>query len=539
MINISIKIFKTAIIFIFLLQFHRSYAQINEKQQQEIQNLWNNADAYLLKNDLKSLRYAKQASVLSEKYGDSFNKAKSYLILGRCLQSLTMYKESLYYLDKGIRESATDRHPNLKVIFKEFKGDNYGKMGLPEEELKEYSDIISFLPNDKKNNEYQRLISRTYARMSLNLTERSKQDSAVMLINKALKIQEKLNEGELYNIYLIKGEVCLNTKNYDSAYYYFDKSYKRVRKDIEYGYMSLRSFGDYYKETGNKEKALEFYEKSLMNMKKFKVDDISYKIELYSYIAKLSGELGDINKENYYKRLYQDGEQKVHSKSTADIKAAVRSILNEEYQEKNVLKKKSLYIIFIFAIILILISGIFYYHFTKVQRKKRELRNKFEKIIGEFEERRKIGLENKFQQGKIPTQPEFIKDQNPKSTKLISNEKEAELIQKLEEFEKSIAFTEKGFTQSNLAAILNTNTKYLVYILKEYRDKNFNDYINSLKIDFIISKLCDNPEYLNYKISYLSEISGFSSQSRFTHIFKQQSGVSPSEFIGELSRQLK
>lgn len=514
-----------------------SYAQIDEKHQQEIQNLWNNSDAYLLRDNLKSLQYAKQASLLSERYGDSFNRVKSYLILGGSLVNLDMYKESLFYLDKGLKEPATADHPVLKIVLKEFKGQNYGKMGLSEQEFREYSDILSFIPKDEKNHDYQRTLSRTYARMSDNLSKRKEYIKANTYINKAIKIQENFSEGERYNIYMIKGEICLNRKIYDSAYYYFDKSYKLIKTDVEYSYMSFKCFGDYYKETRNISKAVYFYEQALVNMKKFNVDDIAIASKIYKNLSQLSGESGDDKKKNYYLQLYQNDYEKLQNKNNKEIQVAVRSILNNEYQEKKELKKNNSYIVLSLLGVFSLISIIFYFQFMKIRKRKKELRARFEKIVYELEERKREESE------KHP--PSFqLSDDKPEisvktNSKLISDEKERELMSKLEIFERGIAFTEKGFTQSNLTAILETNTKYLTYILKEHRNKSFNDYVNGLKINFIINKLYNHPEHLNYKINYLSEISGFSSQSRFTHIFKQEIGMSPSEFITQLSENKK
>lgn len=517
------------------------FAQIDEKRQQEIQNLWNNSDKYILRDAVSSMRYAKQASLLSERYGDSFNKAKSYLILGKSLLSIDMYSESLFYLDKGLKEPATANHHILKVLFKEFKGDNYGKMGLPEQEFNEYSDILSFVPKDEKNHEYQRMISRTYARMSANLGGRKEYDKADKYINKAIKIQEKFSdsEGEIYNIYMIKGDICLNRKVYDSAYYFFNKSYNLVRKDIEYEYMSLKLFGDYYRAIGNKSKAISFYQQALDDIKKTKIDDASNKAELYKNLSQLSGETGDSVKKSYYSELYQKEYEKLQNKNNKDIQFAVKSILNQEKQEKKLLKKHNSTTVLSILGVFSIFSAIFYFQFSKMRRKKKELKIRFEEIVKELEERKKRQEENNLE---IAGHSLSGKDADfeisfKTNTKLISDETEKDLLSKLMSFEKGTAFTEKGFTQSHLATILETNTKYLNYILKVHRNKSFNDYVNGLKINFIVDKIYNHPEYLNYKISYLSEISGFSSQSRFTHIFKQEQGRSPSEFISQLSQK--
>lgn len=113
----------------------------------------------------------------------------------------------------------------------------------------------------------------------------------------------------------------------------------------------------------------------------------------------------------------------------------------------------------------------------------------------------------------------------------LSTKTENEILDKLGEFEASNDFLDKNISMSVLIGRLHTNTKYLRYILKKYKDKDYNNYINELRINYIVEKLNTDPEYLNYKISYLADESGFSSHSKFSASFRQQVGLSPSEYI--------
>lgn len=111
---------------------------------------------------------------------------------------------------------------------------------------------------------------------------------------------------------------------------------------------------------------------------------------------------------------------------------------------------------------------------------------------------------------------------------------ENELLEKLKEFEKSNAFLDKNMSLSMLLTQLQTNTKYLRQCLKSCKETDYNTYINELRIQYIAKKLKTEPEYLNYKISYLAEECGFSSHSKFSANFKRVIGRSPSEYIESL-----
>lgn len=114
---------------------------------------------------------------------------------------------------------------------------------------------------------------------------------------------------------------------------------------------------------------------------------------------------------------------------------------------------------------------------------------------------------------------------------ILSQKTEDEILQKLAEFEVSNEFLDKDMSLSVLIGRLNTNNKYFRQILKKYKDKDYNAYINELRIKYIVNKLETDPEYLNYKISYLADESGFSSHSKFSADFKRVVKCSPSEFI--------
>uniref|UniRef100_UPI003AFB1A7D helix-turn-helix domain-containing protein n=1 Tax=Elizabethkingia meningoseptica TaxID=238 RepID=UPI003AFB1A7D len=69
-----------------------------------------------------------------------------------------------------------------------------------------------------------------------------------------------------------------------------------------------------------------------------------------------------------------------------------------------------------------------------------------------------------------------------------------------------------------VASYLNTNTKYLSYMIKKYKKKDFSGYVNELRINCIIGKLNTDPVYRQYKISVLAEEAGFSSHSKFATV---------------------
>lgn len=120
---------------------------------------------------------------------------------------------------------------------------------------------------------------------------------------------------------------------------------------------------------------------------------------------------------------------------------------------------------------------------------------------------------------------------------LMPERTKQELLRKLERFESSQQFTDRNISIAVLAGKMKTNTKYLSYLINNYRNKDFNTYINELRIHYIIAKMENESRYLSYKISYLAEECGFATHSQFTTVFRNITGLSPSTFMSYLRRE--
>ena len=108
------------------------------------------------------------------------------------------------------------------------------------------------------------------------------------------------------------------------------------------------------------------------------------------------------------------------------------------------------------------------------------------------------------------------------------------IFKRLKKFEKDQKFLKKDITLTWVANHLNTNTKYLSETIKMHTNKNFNSYINGLRIGYITYMLYKNPEYREYKIISLAKECGYSSSQVFVIAFKKENGIPPSFFIANL-----
>ncbi|MEW7280980.1 helix-turn-helix domain-containing protein [Aquimarina sp. 2201CG1-2-11] len=138
-----------------------------------------------------------------------------------------------------------------------------------------------------------------------------------------------------------------------------------------------------------------------------------------------------------------------------------------------------------------------------------------------------------------------IEQQNTSETKVpekksigLSQDIVEKVLKEIDEFEKSNDFLATNLTIDILARKLKTNTKYLSKIINFYKEKNFTQYVNGLRIGYIIEKLKDDSKYRNYTIEALATESGFNSAEVFSKTFFKNTGIYPSYFVKQIDKQL-
>ncbi len=110
------------------------------------------------------------------------------------------------------------------------------------------------------------------------------------------------------------------------------------------------------------------------------------------------------------------------------------------------------------------------------------------------------------------------------------------LLKLLSDFEKSNDFNKSDITILRLAEKFNTNSRYLSKVINTYKEKNFNNYINDLRINFVIKRLKNDKLFRNYTIKAISDEVGFGKAESFSKAFYKRTGIYPSFFIKQLNK---
>jgi len=132
-----------------------------------------------------------------------------------------------------------------------------------------------------------------------------------------------------------------------------------------------------------------------------------------------------------------------------------------------------------------------------------------------------------------------MENETSPSAVVISDQILNKIMNRLEEFEGKHLYVKRDISLSYLAIYCDTNAKYLSFVINSQKKKDFYNYINELRINYIAKRLINDPYYRRLKIAALTNEAGFSSQSKFAQNFKKVTGMSPSEFIKSLPEEWK
>ena len=326
------------------------------------------------------------------------------------------------------------------------------------------------------------------------------------------------------------GSNYYNLKNINASLYHYKKALNLVKdfpenETTSYIYIGLANV---YLEKKNLSKAKQYLD--LAKKVSEKTENLEQKKEIYTTEKQYYLQTENIEKLKVTDQRKDTLEKKIESKT--------RQFIDESYTklDKKIIKteRKSIqknYLIFITGLLLILILAL--YIRSKIQQRKNI--EKFKQIL------RKSNIKNSTDSPIASEKIDISVHQagNNEAVVLMSSETEEKLLAKLNKFEKTNLFNNKNISLPFLAGRFETNTKYLSYVINTHKEKDFNNYINELRINYIIEKLKNDPQYRNFKLASLADEVGFSSHSKFSKIFKKVTSLSPSLFIKYLQEEIQ
>lgn len=480
------------------------------------QNLVRQSPSHLKLIYADSMIYAAKKSNDNSLIGSAYlSKGIVYYVLKKQNEALDLFLTANSYISK-----TTDNYLIYKVKYHIALIKFY--LGFYDEAVSLFRQCISYF---KEENHRAYLNSLHCLGLAYNKTA----DYGLCSQTNALGISEctRLNILEM-KAYFIHSEGINNyfKQNYGIAAKDIESTLGDIQQNNDFANISIGNFyiGKSYWAQNKKEKALPYFKEvdKIFNEKEYIRPDLR---QVYEILIKYYKGKNDLKNQSYYVDQLLKADSvlietnryligKVHKEYDT-----VTLVSEKEKIRLELLRKNNYDIYFAGTILILFVLSLFltYRHFKN--------RNIYKK---KFDALMKMSSDEKNSKPKVKSSKSELLDINEDTVAII--------LKQLKKFENDKKFLERDWTLGTLSAFFNSNSKYLSAIISHYRGKRFVDYINDLRIDYIISLLQNETKFRNYTNSALAEEAGFSSTQRFSLCFKAKTGMPVNFFIEQIKK---
>ncbi len=349
------------------------------------------------------------------------------------------------------------------------------------------------------------------------------------------KYAAKINELSLkevdscYQSYrlLVQAEIDLKENNFVSSRKNFEKAYSICAVDYDLLYLNKAySLGSVDIAAKNYPNAIRILQQALDNYQ-VKPEEEGFMDDYYEKLAEAYKQTGDFERASYYFEKYLTTQERF-VEMKADAKEAFleeeRARFKSDFEALKIEKEKSQnYITYLLlgASVIILVLLFF---LLKFYRTKKQNEAKFEALLQKIK---------KAEQSKdiIDTRDAVLEEKNSSD---VPEETKQHILDGLKKLEAKEYFLQQDCNSYNVAKKINTNTSYLSKVINAHYGKNFNTYINDLRINYAIVRLKNDVIFRSYSIQSIAEELGYKSADSFTKYFKKDTGLNPSFYIKEI-----
>lgn len=474
---------------------------------------FNLAYYYFVKNYVpdSAYYYFGKAKNNYEELNDSLKIGKCILYIGNIqgikndlIKARSSIKSSMVYF------KALNNHFYMSSVHKAF-GNIDSEIGNLDSAIENYNKAIEYSLHSNNH----KPIPAIYNNIGVIFMSQKKYNDAIDYYSCALSHNDSLliKDPELYTLYLSNLAVAKfksgDDKNIPSTYF---KALK-IRNSIDdktgvlYSMLDLAEYHEFKKNIDS----TKFYAYKAKEI----AENIKFPSKLLNSLMILS-RIESKEKSDELMRLHakiQDSLKSNEINTAQGILNEMNSELDEAKLKNNRVISQKNYLTILSLLLLVLLSTFLIYHFKrqKIYKKRLHALLNQETIITQ-----NITIQKK----------ELNIDEN-----IIQY-----ILKSLQKFEVNNQYLGKGITLTSLSKNLNTNSNYLSKIINVYKGKNFTNYVNELKINYIVKELQEDEKLRLYTIKTISDEIGFNNTQSFSKAFYKKTGIYPSFFISQINK---
>ncbi|KZS43019.1 hypothetical protein AWE51_16890 [Aquimarina aggregata] len=475
-----------------------------------------------------SFVYADSLIVLTEGKGYFRYPARGYLSKGIGEYEHGNYEEALGFYLIASKSAKNSKNELLYRTLKFNIGLLKDIVGEIEEAQTIFVEYLNFLDQNPK---YKNAI--TYNRVLFAVADsylkNNQFDLAKRYTNIGIRHTLKIDDSLTYSYLVINsGIIDYQLKSYHKAIDSLEKGKKIIQKSNEKGLrIALCDYyiGLSYDSLGEIENSILYFENVNKTLEETEyvvprvLDAYNYLIKYYKFKQNVPKQIEYINSLLKFDSIKDDSQ--IHLIKGINKKYDTVELISEkerlitELKHENFFNKDKINVLTLFLIVLILIA-IYGYRRNYINKKR------FLKLLNKTK-----------QNNKISNKESSLDKVN------ISKEVVDQLLGKLLMFEKQEIYLQRNINSKDLAKRFNSNSSYLSLVVNRYKGKSMNQYINDLRIDFIVEKLQSDTKFRKYTIKAIAQEIGFNTAESFAKAFRKKTGIYPSYFIKNLKNDNK
>lgn len=495
---------------------------------------YNQSELQISKNQLINLLHLidkNKASLSLNQYQDLIGMSVNKLFYN--FKNLGEYDLALFYLDKYKEKVQKEKFNELYGLVKVAMGDCINGIPLLKKELKTTPHLKlgvgeKKIMNNKLFADRYNIIGEAYQKYYIQTKNKVFLDSANINFRIAAKMMIQANFYTEYTqalLYMRLGKSAALGEKYTESLYLYRKGakYPSVKENIRSIQLFDLGMADCFFHLNQIDSSIIYCKKYIKSYQTTKVSKENL-LMAYTILTKCYNQKGETKKAYIYANnsleLIQSIEKIKHNSlnflHNYDLK-----IIKEEANK--IITTKNYFKVIIFGLLIIFILVAYsYYRYYKKQKQKHY---RFLKII----------QNNKENKTPLQVKPTTVKLENH-SKQSIDKELIEKLTSGLKKLEQKELFLDPNFKLSLVAKKLNTNTAYLSQFFNQVMEKSFSEYTQELRIQYVLQKLIDVPQYRKYTMQAIAEEVGYKDANTFVRVFKKQTGLTPNYYIEKLEK---
>ncbi|WP_420570942.1 helix-turn-helix domain-containing protein [Kordia sp.] len=481
--------------------------------------------SFLQSKHNEALKRAYTSTRIAEKMKDTMSSISGNVLLGSTWYVLGAYDDALvpYLLAKDL--ATETQNVSYEIICLNNIANIRAKLDRYESALNSYNSVLEILDKEAGNISDQRDVTRLSALVGkvLCLAELKRFDEAQEVYTTGIELAEKNNDQISKGRFKINlGKVYHEKGEYHTSLGFLKEGKEMLRATSLQNNLYITDF--YIAENLSKQ---EKYKEALLLL-----DDIFERVgpdtytdkieEMYELAIQISRIQQNQAKEVEYLRRSKEIIDAKNEKNKFARKLLYEGDIKEQVLENEKLaseKTQSLVDKKIITAVAVVLVSILLLVFLSYYRKAKLKEQKFLAIIEDIS-KKTISKETK----------------KPQKNSTIKDEKAKAILEQLETLESSHFYLSPDATLHTTAKLLNTNTTYLSKALNAVKKQTFSQYVNKLRIDYVLVKLKEDSVFRSYTIHAISKEIGYKSATTFIKEFKNKTGLNPSYYIKKIER---